>query len=223
MDGKRWLSTSERFLLPVQVLARVFRGKFLAGLKKLYQQGGLSLSGGAESLRHPVVFDDLLDRLARKSWWVYSKPPFGGPEQVLQYLARYTHRVALSNPRLRRLDHDQVTFTYKDYTQRGRTREMTLPVEEFIRRFLLHVLPDRFVRIRYYGLFANRHRRRELDRCRKLLGVESPPSRPEQREDWQTLYRRVTGQDPTLCKHCGRGHLQWVRELAPLAAGRSPP
>jgi hypothetical protein len=113
-----------------QVLARVFRGKFLAGLRKLYQQGHLSLSGSAEPLDHPVVFEDLLDRLRRKSWWVYSKPPFGGPEQVLQYLARYTHRVALSNHRLRRLDHDQVTFSYKDYTQGGGTREMTLPAEE---------------------------------------------------------------------------------------------
>jgi hypothetical protein len=223
VDGKRWVSASEKFFLPVQVLARVFRGKFLAGLRKLYQEGRLSLSGGAEPLSHPVVFNDLLDRLSRKSWCVYSKPPFGGPEQVLQYLARYTHRVAISNHRLRRLDHDQVTFTYKDYTQGGRTREMTLPAEEFIRRFLLHILPDRFVRIRYYGLFANRHRKRELERCRELLGVEPPPPRSEEREDWQTLYLRVTGKDPTLCEHCGRGHLQWVKELPPLTGGRSPP
>jgi hypothetical protein len=127
-------------------------------------------------LDHPVVFEDLLDRLRRKSWWIYSKPPFGGPEQVLQYLARYTHRVALSNHRLRRLDHDWVTLSYKDYTQGGRTREMTLPAEEFIRRLLLHILPDRFVRIRYYGLLANRHRERELDQCRRLLGVLTWPS-----------------------------------------------
>src|SRR6185503_2242726 len=102
----------------------------------------------------------------RKSWWVYSKPPLGGPEQVLKYLARYTHRVALSNHRLVRLADDQVTFTYKDSAQGGRHRQMTLPAEEFIRRFLLHILPHRFVRIRYYGLFANRHRESELARCR---------------------------------------------------------
>ncbi len=221
--GKRWVSASEKFFLPVQVLAQVYRGKFVAGLKNLYQEGRLSLTGGAKALGHPVVFDDLLDRLRRKSWWVYSKPPFGGPEQVLQYLARYTHRVALSNHRLRRLDHDRVTFTYKDYTQGGRSREMTLPAEELIRRFLLHILPDRFVRIRYYGLFANRHRKRELERCRKLLGIEPPAPRRQDQEDWQSLYLRVTGQDPTLCGRCGRGHLQWAGELAPQSAGRSPP
>lgn len=174
-------------------------------------------------MSHPAVFDDLLDRLHRKSWWVYSKPPFGGPEKVLQYLARYTHRVALSNHRLRRLDCGRVTFSYKDYTQGGRSREMTLPAEELIRRFLLHILPDRFVRIRYYGLFANRNREEELERCRKLLGVEALPSRPDDKEDWQAIYLRVTGKDPTLCEHCGRGHLRWVRELAPRTKGRSPP
>lgn len=225
VGGQRWVAASETFLLPVRVLAPVFRGKFLAGLKKLHQDGRLSLTGGAQPLSHPVVFDDLIDRLRRKSWWVYSKPPFGGPEQVLHYLARYTHRVALSNHRLRRLDHDQVTFAYKDYAQGGRPREMTLPAEELIRRFLLHILPDRFVRIRYYGLFANRHREEALRRCRELLGVEPVPLRPDEheQEDWQTLYHRVTGKDPTLCEHCGRGHLHWVRELAPRAAGRPPP
>ena len=150
-----------------------------------------------------------------------------GPELVLKYLARYTHRVALSNRRLLRLKDDHVTFTYKDYSQAGRVRQMTLPVEEFIRRFLLHVLPERFVRIRYYGLLANRHRERHLERCRELLGAEPSGSEPAEREDWQTILLRVTGQDPTLCPECGRGRLRLVEELAPLAAavptGRSPP
>ena len=152
LDGKRWVAGSEKFLLPVRVLAPVFRGKFLAGLKKLYQEGRLILTGSAEALRDPFEFHNLLGRLYRKSWWVYSKPPFGGPEIVLKYLARYTHRVALSNRRLVGLENDQVSFTYKDYSQDGRRREMALPAQEFIRRFLLHILPDRFVRIRHYGL-----------------------------------------------------------------------
>lgn len=223
LDGERWVAASERFLLPVRVLAPVFRGKFLAGLKALYREGRLSLTGGAEELRDPFVFYNLLDRLYHKSWWVYSKPPFGGPELVLKYLARYTHRVALSNHRLVRLADEKVTFTYKDYAQGGRQLHMTLPAEEFLRRFLLHVLPRRFVRIRYYGLFANRHRAQELERCRALLDVAAPSvPESEQREDWQTVCLRVTGQDPTLCANCGQGHLHWVRDLAALAQ-RAPP
>ena len=220
-DGERWMAASERFLLSVRVLAPVFRGKFLAGLKALYQEGRLSLTAGAEKLRDPLVFHNLLDRLYRKSWWVYSKPPFGGPE--LRYLARYTHRVALSNHRLVRVADYQVTFTYKDYSQNGRRREMTLPVEEFIRRFLLHVLPHRFVRIRYYGLLANRHRDRQLERCRALLETvpPAPVSESDEREDWQTVYQRVTGRDPTLCAECGHGHLHLIRKLPAL--GKPPP
>jgi hypothetical protein len=126
--------------------------------------------------------------------------------------------------RLVRVADHQVTFTYKDYSQNGRQREMTLPVEEFIRRFLLHILPHRFVRIRYYGLFANRHRDRQLERCRALLGVAppAPMAESDEREHWQTVYQRVTGRDPTLCAECGHGHLHLVRNL-PALARRPPP
>lgn len=224
LNGECWMAASERFLLPVQVLAPVFRGKFLAGLKQLDQEGKLSLTGEAEKLREPFEFLNLLDRLYKKSWWVYSKPPFGGPEQVLKYLARYTHRVALSNHRLVALANGKVTFTYKDYSQEGRHREMMLPAEEFIRRFLLHILPHRFVRIRYYGLLANRHRNRQLERCRALLDAAPPCASPasDEREDWESVYRRVTGKDPTLCTHCRHGHLRQVRKL-PALARRPPP
>jgi hypothetical protein len=184
-------------------------------------------SGAAETLGDPFLFQDWLDGLYRKVWMVYSKPPFGGPEQVLRYLARYTHRVALSNRRLVRLDNDQVTFTYKDYKQGSQVREMTLSAEEFLRRFLLHILPHRFVRIRHYGLFANRRRERDLDLCRNLLGAEPAASRPSAREDWRSVLLRVTGQDPALCPECGQGHLHLLQNLAPLveaaSAGRSPP
>jgi len=222
LDGERWVAAREGFLLPVRVLAAVFRGKFLAGLKQLHQEGRLSLTGEAERLRDPFELLNFLDPLYKKSWCVYSKPPFGGPEQVLEYLARYTHRVALSNHRLVRLADGKVTFTYKDYSQNGRRREMTLPVEEFIRRFLLHILPHRFVRIRYYGFYANRHRQQQLERCRVLLAAAPPAAKSDEREDWESVYQRVTGKDPTLCAECGHGHLRRVRKL-PALARRPPP
>jgi hypothetical protein len=227
LDRQRWVASQEDFFLPIQVLARLFRGKFLAAVKDAWNEGRLILP---EELRDPFVFLNLLDRLYGKSWVVYSKPPFGSPEQVLAYLARYTHRVAISNARLVRLEGDRVTFTYKDSSQGGRVREMTLPAEELIRRFLLHVLPGGFVRIRYYGLMSNRHRTGNLARCRELLtGVataESAPAKPSAKAPWQARLLRLTGKDPTLCPHCGQGHLHRVEDLKPVNAGvpgRSPP
>jgi hypothetical protein len=228
LDRQRWVAGRKGFLLPIQVLARVFRGKFLAGVKQAWQAQRLLLS---EGLRDRFVFLDLLDRLYRKSWVVYSKPPFGSPEQVLGYLARYTHRVAISNHRLQRLKDDRVTFSYKDYSQRGKVREMTLPAAELIRRFLLHVLPEGFVRIRYYGLLANRHRAGTLARCRELLGSCPPSDQASMEspihESWQCRLARLTGKDPTVCSQCGQGHLRRVEELAPIPwAGlpkRAPP
>jgi hypothetical protein len=225
LDGQRWVPTRRPgYFLPVQVLAALFRGKFLAGVKTAYQAGQLILP---ESLQDPASFQALLDRLYGKAWVVYSKPPFGSPKQVLAYLARYTHRVAISNPRLVRLEGGRVTFTYKDYSQGGRVREMTLPVEEFIRRFLLHVLPESFVRIRYFGLLSNRHRKKNLARCRELLAshpvVEVETSL---QENWRARLKRLTGRDPTICPVCGQGHLRWVEELPAVRfgpAGRSPP
>jgi Putative transposase len=182
-----------------------------------------------ETLQDPTNFQALLDRLYRKTWVVYSKPPFGSPEQVLAYLARYTHRVAISNPRLVRLDGGRVTFSYKDYSQGARVREMTLPVEDFIRRFLLHVLPESFVRIRYFGLLSNRHRKQNLARCRALLAGQ-PVAEVEiasaAQEDWRARLMRLTGRDPTVCPVCGRGHLRRVEELPAVRCGppgRSPP
>jgi hypothetical protein len=227
LDGQRWVSSRPDYFLPVQVLARLFRGKFLAGVKAAFQAGRLHLP---EALQDPASFQALIDRLYGKAWVVYSKPPFGSPQQVLAYLARYTHRVAIANPRLVRLENGRVTFTYKDYTQGGQVREMTLPVPEFIRRFLLHVLPEGFVRIRYYGLLANRNRQRTLGRCRELLAMAPPadPSKAEAppQEGWQARLSRLTGADPTLCPQCGRGHLRRIEDLAPVPSGsasRSPP
>jgi hypothetical protein len=225
-DRKKWIGSRPRFFLPVAVLSRLFRGKFLAGLKAAHQAGELKLP---ESLSAPFAFKALLDELYGKAFVVYSKPPFGSAEKVLGYLARYTHRVAISNSRLVRLADGQVTFTYKDYSDGDKVKEMTLPVEEFLRRFLLHILPERFVRIRYYGLLSTRTREEDLALCRQLLGVAKEPTTGEDVtvESWRELLSRLTGKDPTLCPHCERGHLRWVKELAasPYGGGaqRPPP
>lgn len=228
VDGPWWVWSRKRFFLPVRVLARLFRGKVLAELKSAYQTGQLNLQGPCALYRDQEAFAGLLSALYAKSWVVYSKPPFGGPEKVLAYLARYTHRVAITNQRLLRLEGDHVVFTWKDYAHGGEQREMSLPAEEFIRRFLLHVLPDRFVRIRYYGLLANCHRQETLDLCRQLLEHRPvPKALLAAKTSWQELVLQLTGIDPTLCPACGQGCLKAVQTLPPLRGlhppGRPPP
>jgi hypothetical protein len=169
----RWVACRPGFFLPVKVLSRVFRGKYLAGLRKLLEQGKLNLPNRWASLADPLALTRWLTPLYRKEWVVYAKRPFGGPEQVLKYLARYTHRVAISNSRLLDVGDGQVTFRYKDYSDDHRAKAMTLSAEEFLRRFVQHVLPKGFVKIRHYGLLANRLRDERLELCRRLLLVES--------------------------------------------------
>jgi hypothetical protein len=175
-DGQRWVAGREDYFLPVHVLGHLFRGKFLAGLKAAYQAGQLTLAGSVEALRNPSQFRQLLGTLYRQRWVVYAKPPFGGAEQVYRYLGRYTHRVAISNGRLVSLEQGRVTFRYKDYADDQRLKLMTLDAEEFIRRFLLHVLPKGFVRIRHYGLLAGRNVDTKLADCRRLLGIATEPA-----------------------------------------------
>jgi hypothetical protein len=165
----RWVSCRPGFFLPVRVLSRVFRGKFLAGLRSLFTEGTLKLTGRLASLTELSRWAAWLTPLATKEWVVYAKPPFGGPERVLKYLARYTHRAAISNHRLLKLENGQVTFRLKDYADGGRTKTRTLSAEEFLRRFVEHVLPKGFVKIRHYGLLGNHHREERLTRCRRLL------------------------------------------------------
>jgi len=162
----RWLSCRPGFFLPVRVLSRVFRGKFLAALRGLHAQGKLKLP---RRLHEATAFTAWLSPLYAKDWVVYAKPPFGGPEQVLKYLARYTHRVALSNHRLVKLEHGRVTFRYKDYADERKEKLLTLSAEEFLRRFLQHVLPKGFTKIRHYGLLSNRQRQARLRLARRLL------------------------------------------------------
>ena len=170
-DGSRWIDSSRRFFLPVHALSRVFRGKFVAGLKQLFAQSELQFHGSQQYLAAPGCFLSFLRQLFRQDWVVYAKPPFGGAEHVLNYLARYTHRVAISNHRLVAFENDRVSFRWRDYAHGGKKKVMTVSAHQFLRRFLLHVLPGGLVRIRHFGLFANRRRRAALERCRALLGM----------------------------------------------------
>ena len=178
LDSSRWVATSSRFFLPVHVLSRVFRGKFIAELKQLLLQGKLQLHGSLKELAAPERFQRFLRQLFSKDWVVYAKPPFGGAEHVLQYLARYTHRVAISNHRLVSFKHDRVSFRWKDYAAGSKQKVMTVSADEFLRRFLIHVLPKGLVRIRHFGLFANRKRSISLLRCRFLLNAAVQPQQP---------------------------------------------
>jgi hypothetical protein len=175
IDHSRWIRSPPHFFLPVRVLSRIFRGKFVAGLRQAFHGKQLAFHGDLQPLANEKVFAAFLRTLFREEWVVYSKAPFGGPEHVLQYLARYTHRVAISNHRLLSVDGDQVTFRWKDYAHHSRPRAMTLTLEEFLRRFLQHVLPKGLPRIRYFGWLANRRRHELLPLCRTLLAV-APPS-----------------------------------------------
>lgn len=170
----RWISSSPQFFLPVKVLSRVFRGKFVAGLKRAFRRKKLSFHGACLPLSKEKAFADFLRTLFRQDWVVYSKPPFGGPEHVLQYLARYTHRVAISNHRIVDVSDTHVAFRWKDYAHHNKRRTMSLTHEEFLRRFLHHVLPKGFPRIRYFGWMANRRRGELLPVCRTLLAAVPP-------------------------------------------------
>ena len=179
LDGERWVSSRPAFLLPVRVLSKLFRRLFLAGLAELHAEGRLQFFGAQAGLAEPSAFLRRIALVRQKPWVVYAKPPFAGPEAVLAYLSRYTHRVAISNRRLLALDEHGVTFRYKDYRRGGaeRYRTMTLAADEFIRRFLLHVLPKGFHRIRHYGLLASTGRRDNIARARELLAAP-PPAQP---------------------------------------------
>jgi hypothetical protein len=176
-DGTRWISSRSHFFLPVRVLSRVFRGKFIAELRRSFQRNKLVFHGDGLPLAQEKAFAAFLRTLFRQEWIVYAKPPFGGPEHVLQYLARYTHRVAISNHRLLSVDDNQVRFRWKDYAHHNKRRTLTLTNEEFLRRFLQHVLPKGFPRIRYFGWLANRKRATLLPVCRDRLAGQ-PPAPP---------------------------------------------
>ena len=202
LDGRRWLSCRPSFLLPVPVLSRLFRGRVLQKLRAAHKANQLQFFGRHAHLAKPKAFAAYLAPLRKIEWYLYSKPPFGGPEAVLAYLSRYTHRVAISNRRLIAFNNNGVTFSYKDYRADGRARykRMTLATDEFIRRFLIHVLPHGFHRIRHYGLFANGNRAANIARARELLAVPSRPKEPATAEATTTDEPRAP---PRPCPCCG--------------------
>jgi hypothetical protein len=215
LDHSRWIAASPRFFLPVEVLGEVFRGKFEEGLRHLYAQRQLVLEGVLAPLKNPRTFSELLRTAHHNDWVVYAKRPFGGAEHVVHYLGRYTHRVAISSHRLLLLEDHRITFRWRDSRHHNKQRQMTLSVQEFLRRFLLHVLPVGFVRIRYFGLFAHRKRKELLPLCRLLLG--------ELKTQVPASAREVVDRPLWKCPVCG-GPMQVIERLSPLQARlRAPP
>ena len=219
-DVPHWVACRPGFFLPVRVLGRVFRGKFLAGLEDAFAQGQLVLSGPLQRLAEPSTRAAWRQALYAHDWVVYSKPPFGGPQQVLKYLARYTHRVAVSNARLERLEEGRVTFRCKDYADGGRSKRLTLDALEFLRRFVQHVLPSGFVKVRHYGLLANRQREARLALCRRLLLVV--PLAPALADAATAATVVLVPASPPCCPCCGGTRLLYCAwrpgELPPIPA-----
>lgn len=239
-DGRQWVlpkkalkkkDKHKKFFIHVNVISDLFKKKFLAYLKAAYRAGELKFIGKTNGLGSPQAFQQVLDKLYAKKWVTYCKAPFGGPEQVLKYLARYTHQVAISNRRLLKLEDGKVYFKWRDYRD-GREKVMQVTALEFIRRFLLHVLPKRFYKIRYYGLLSSRHRQTKLVRCQELFGVaRQPQAAPPQ--SWEDFVLELTGKDPRRCPKCEKGYLvtkeiiparrlESVCKVAPVVARASP-
>ena len=199
------------------MLARLFRRLFLRYLERAFDAGKLPFFGTLEPLRDRRAFQRHLAPVRKAEWWVYAKPPFAGPEQVLAYVARYTHRVAISNDRLLGIEDGKVRFRWKDYRNGNPQKSMTLAANEFIRRFLLHVLPEGFQRIRYYGFLANRYREQKLARCRQLLAMP-PPEPPDDQAagDYRDQYQELTGTSLTECPACHQGRMVVIELLNPV-------
>jgi len=221
-DDSRWISCRPHFFLPVRVLSRLFRRLFLTYLQEAFDAGNLQFFSSLEALRDPQAFQCHLDSVRNLEWVVYAKPPFAGPQQVVDYVGRYTHRVAISNQRILDIKNGQVKFIWRDYRDHNQQKIMPLSADEFIRRFLLHVLPNGFHRIRYYGFLANPHRKQKLELCRQLLGAvpsPTPPvgsSEPVTPEDYRDRYDRLTGRSLRECPVCHRGHMIAVQALQPV-------
>jgi ribosomal protein L32 len=224
LNSKKWVSSKKNFFIPVKVISSLFRGKFMYYLKHKYYNNKFVFPSKINSLQKESNFQKLVDILYDKNWVVFSKPSFKNPKFVIEYLGRYTNKVAISNNRIIKMKNGKVTFKYKDYSDNNKTKFMTLDAFEFIRRFLLHVLPKRFVRIRYYGLLSNRFRKENLKLSRFLLNVfTNNIDKPPAKESWQEILFRLTGKDLSICPECGKGkmirknELNYIRPSPPMA------
>ena len=220
-DGTRWISSRPNFFLPVSVLARLFRRLFLDYLQQAFNAGDLQFFSSLEPLRTRSTFLRHLAPIQKKDWVVYAKRPFAGPEEVLKYVARYTHRIAIANNRLLNINDGKVQFRWRDYRDGNRHKTMTLGADEFIRRFLLHVLPDGFQRIRYFGFLANRYRAERLALCRQLMQMPPPTATHEANMDYRDRYEALTGISLRTCPLCRRGTMV-VIETFKCTSSRTP-
>jgi putative transposase/transposase-like zinc-binding protein len=220
LDGRRWVACRPGFFLPVRVLSRLFRRLLLEYLQAAFDRQQLHFFSALQPLAEPQAFAAYLAPLRITEWVVYAKPPFGGPQQVLDYLGRYTHRVAIANHRLVSLEKGTVTFRWKDYRHHNKQKLMTLPADEFLRRFLLHVLPDGFQRIRHYGFLGNRHRAAKLTHCRQLL-AQSATLAPLTTKctDYRAHYEQLTGRSLQVCPICQQGRMVRVELLPAVGKG----
>lgn len=205
-DETRWIACRKDFFLPVRVLSRLFRRLFLTYLQKAFDAGELQFFSALQPYQERRAFLRYLAPTRKTKWVVYAKAPFSGPEDVLEYAARFTHRIAISNDRLLDIQDEKVQFRWKDYRDGNRKKVMTVTAEEFIRRFLLHVLPEGFQRIRHYGFLANRYREQKLARCRDLLKMPPPEPKSQKNKDYRDQYEELTGTSLTICPICHQGH-----------------
>ncbi len=214
LDGKSWIARSPKWFLPTRALSVVFRAKFRDGLKQLFDEGKLKFPKSEASLSEPVAFARFVHQVCRPKWVVYAKRPFAGPKPFLAYLCRYTHRVAISNSRIKCLDREKgtVTFDYKDYAQGGRRRQMTLALPEFLRRFCLHILPPHFVKIRHYGLLSNRDRSERIAQARALLAQKAPSAVQELGPQPNPVIKEAPA-PRVVCPFCGSAKVVLIAVL----------
>lgn len=211
-DKSKWIKSKKKFFIPVKVLSRKFRGKFLYYLNKLYLDNKLKIPDCISELNSKNIFNQFKDSLYKKEWVVYSKAPFASAEYVLQYLGRYTHRVAISNNRILKVDNEKVIFKWRDYRDRNKEKTMSLKPEEFIRRFTMHILPDRFVKIRHYGILGNRNKKLKFKRCIEIFRIK-----PKEDDNLSSaeLFFKLTGIEIGKCKHCEKGNLIKIKKVMP--------
>lgn len=218
LDHGKWIFSRKRFFIPIKVIARLFRGKFLAYYNKAYVQSRIKLDGLTKAPADLVKHQSLVSSLYEKNWVVYTKEPFSSPLSVMEYLGRYTHRVAISNQRIVRISDGKVSFKWKDYADRNKNKVMVLDGEEFIRRFLLHILPANFMKIRHYGILSNRSRKTKLGKCQEIFRIKPQPL---VKITWQELLQKLKGIDVNICPSCGEGCM--VRKELLVPRGCSPP